>query len=165
MSRLVPQTLRTIAGILAVAVYALPSTVGVLSVLGHSASHVVDEAVEQRRIAASLGLTHDAGATPTARATSRSERLIITDPVGVVHTHGGTTHAHGGVVGDLLTAAGTAEGQMSAAPIAPPNFGVHVPAPLPPGVTPFVASATAIRTEGTAPEPAHRAPQHRPPRA
>ena len=128
-----PRRIRALPIALAVAVYALPACLGMLSALSHGASHLIAEAAEQRRLMASTGLNHSAP-EPGAR-TALQTALRDADanesavPRGaVVHTHGGSTHAHGGVVGTLLTGTSADDGQITAAPVVP-TVAVHLPAP------------------------------------
>ena len=116
--RSVPR-LRSAAAFLVLAVYAIPPGVGVLSGVGHGLSHLVAEAQQQRRAAATLGLGHGAPAAVSAGLPETVTR-------GVVHTHGGVTHAHSGSVETLLRAAGTTDGHMTAAPVAPAGPTLHV---------------------------------------
>lgn len=96
---------RAAAALLAVAAYALPLALGVVSDLAHVAHHVAGELQEHRRMAEALGLVH----------LSESHLLPATSPTRDAghapfeHTHGGTTHSHDGATDALLSAAAQAE--------------------------------------------------------
>lgn len=164
----IPRSIRAFASVLAVAAYALPATIGMVSALGHTASHLVDEAKEQHRVATSLGLTH--GNTSEAAWTGARERgflasaaAVATDAV--VHTHGGSTHAHGGAVGDLMSASNSVDGQMSANQAAPTTLATHMPPPDAPVVLAMVTSEDTESFDIAAPASPDLSGLLQPPRA
>ena len=73
--------------------YSLPLVVGLLADIGHGAGHLGEIVREQRARAVSAGLSHT-----SFDATSRAESRPV------VHTHGGSTHAHTRWLGALLRA-------------------------------------------------------------
>lgn len=156
-----PAALRTLVIALAVVVYALPAGLDTVSALSHAVSHLVAEAADQRRVMGSMGLTHG---TPETAAAKRLPLLPrSSQPRSIVHTHGGTTHAHGGVVATLISGSDETEGQMTAAHTAV-TVAVHLPAPHAPSVTHFApAHASAWTWSRAIPGPT-LAPQPQPPR-
>jgi hypothetical protein len=73
--------------------YSLPLVVGLLTDIGHGARHLGETMREQKERAVSTGLVH-----ASFGATSEAE----SGPV--LHTHGGSTHAHSSWLGALLRA-------------------------------------------------------------
>lgn len=164
----IPRSIRALVSVLAVVAYALPATIGLVSALGHTASHLVDEAKEQYRVASSLGLTH--GETSEAARTDAHKRGFLASTAeaatdAVVHTHGGSTHAHYGSVGDLMTALNSVDGQMSATQVAPTTLASHMPPAYPPVVVALVSLEDTESFDVTRPASPDLGGQLQPPRA
>lgn len=120
---------RRVVCAMAVVAYVLPAVLGALTLVGHAADHLAGEAQEQRRIAASLGLTHDGDGIRNEVEGPRSDLPI--SPVRsstVVHTHGGSTHAHDGPVSDLIRITGHVDGTLTTDEPAAGQLATHVPA-------------------------------------
>lgn len=111
--------------------YALPSSVALVSAIGHGAEHLSDVARDQRRQAAALGLAHTASPAQTSSAQTSPVPPVSTadrsESAGWVHTHGGSTHRHDGLVGRLVQAS-PLDGAELHYEVAPATLTVHLPA-------------------------------------
>lgn len=121
-------SLRRLRRILApalLACYGLPGAVAFVADAVHAAQHVGAAAVAGHRRAVALGLVH------TPAEVRAQDPVGATDGkgpgvVGFVHTHGGTTHAHGNRVAALLQATDSESSAPTPAP--PPSVAPHVAA-------------------------------------
>lgn len=105
---------------LAVGMYLLPPTVGIVAGLSHIAYHL-REAIEaqEEQAAAALGLP------PSPRPESRLEPE---GHHGFVHTHDGVTHHHSAGMDALLAASGRADTEMASTSATSMEVSTHLPA-------------------------------------
>lgn len=141
--------LRGLAAVAALAAYGIGPCLSVVGDLGHALEHVAQTAREQQRSAAALGLGH--APAPPAPAPA------------VVHTHDGSTHAHGSMLGVLLAQDDPRQDSRTGGTEAPVVLAFHLPsswvgavrpldlraAPRPPAALP----ADAVRATPPLPPP------------
>jgi hypothetical protein len=117
--------LRRIVAPALLALYGLPAAAAMVADAVHAAQHVGAAAVAGHRRAVALGLVHTS-LHATRDASSETTAADVDGPGvgGIVHTHGGTTHAHDARVAALLQATDAGSSESVDAP--PPSVAPHV---------------------------------------
>jgi hypothetical protein len=151
----------------AVAAYALPTTLGLVTDLGHGAHHLVETVREHRRMAEALGLVHLHEDREARASDSRVSSSTDAPPAPghLVHSHGGAAHSHDAATDALLLAAQEADEGSDEAQAPTVKLAGHVPAgagvaPTTPRVT--VAGPLPVSRAAAAPD---LSPVSPPPRA